>query len=199
MKARLIEIVERPRRRAEIGVPPPGQAHVHGRDGVLHDARLDALALQRPGPVDHVGQERDAHAGGDHAAHRLDRGGAEDHLRPATGMGPVAAGGLGRLVDGQHDVGVAGDVGEADALLAQESMLGRRPEPPARAQRRSPNRAGRAPAGWRPGSRRCRGPGPAAPARSRRARPRRAPARRPANASRTAGDAAAGNSRRRCR
>jgi hypothetical protein len=52
------------------------QTNVHAGDVGSHRSQLNALAVERPWPVDHVGEDRDAHSGGDHAAHGFDRRGA---------------------------------------------------------------------------------------------------------------------------
>jgi hypothetical protein len=63
----------------------PRQAHIHGRDIGNHIPQLDALALQRPWPVDHVGEDGDAHPVG----HQLRTASTEDVLNTMLGRRPV--------------------------------------------------------------------------------------------------------------
>ena len=88
--------------------------------------RLDAVAFERPRPVDEVGQDGDAGAGRDQAADRLDRAGAEGDSGAARGR----ARSLGRfldLVDGEHDLAFGATSARLTAARG-EGMAERQPQ-----------------------------------------------------------------------
>ena len=53
------------------------------------------------------------------------------------GCAPNIAGGLHRLIDGQHHIGLLRHIGERDILRVEQRMLDRQPQPPPRADQRS--------------------------------------------------------------
>src|ERR1700676_5013867 len=59
--------------RAELRALAPCQADIHGRYAVLDVDGLDPFALQRPGAMHHVGQDRHTLPVRDQGTHRLDR------------------------------------------------------------------------------------------------------------------------------
>src|SRR3984893_4951168 len=98
----------------------PGETDVHAWDVGSHGSQLNALAVERPWPVDHVGEDRDAHSGGDHAAYGFDRGSADNGSRAKTGRLPIARRGFARFIDGEHDIRLLRDVFEPQGPGGQE-------------------------------------------------------------------------------
>ena len=100
----------------------PGQADIHGRDETGKGHGLDAQTFERPGSVDHVRKDGDAHAVGHHGAHSLDRRGAHQCFRATAGLMPVALCRVGRLIDGEHDVRFLRHITELDIIPLEEMM-----------------------------------------------------------------------------
>src|SRR5277367_5745825 len=73
---------------------PPRKTHVHRWDRRHEIALLESLALQRPRPVDHVGEDCNAESVRYHTAHSFDRRGHKDNVRIKAGGSPVARRGL---------------------------------------------------------------------------------------------------------
>ena len=96
---------------------------------VAQAARLDVVGVQRPGPVQEVGQHGDARAHAHQRAHRLQRGGAQHDLRLQAVARPDRA---------QHAL---------DAVGLQHDLLVLRRTAPAKARLRRPAD------GWRPARR----------------------------------------------
>src|SRR5882672_5722921 len=91
-------------RRRRLAFLIPDKSNVHAGDVGGHRPQLDALAVERPWPVHHVGEDRDAHSGCDHAAHGLDRGGADDRSWAKTGRLPVTLRGLACFIEDRKSV-----------------------------------------------------------------------------------------------
>src|SRR5690349_21292447 len=120
--------------RGKPGVALPGKAHIHGVNFVIERLEIDAVSFERPGTIDHVRQNGDAHAGRYHAANSLHGQGAEDDVGDMWCLLPVTHGGAFGLIDGEHQKWLASEIGQTDAVLVQQRMIGAGPKAARRTQ-----------------------------------------------------------------
>ncbi len=116
------------RRLGQLAAAAPDHADLHDWQGTGHIAAFDAVAFERPGAVDEIGEERDARASGDEAAHRLDRAGAEGDVGPGREGGEELAGVLLGFVDREHDQRFGDDVAHRNDVGAGQPVAERQPE-----------------------------------------------------------------------
>ena len=113
------ELAESAGRRRKRGLALPGEAYVHGVNIVIQRLEIDPMPFERPWPIDHIGQDGDAHAGRHHAANGFNRQRTEDDVGDMRRTLPVAHGRAFGLIDGEHQKRFTNKIGELNTCLVQ--------------------------------------------------------------------------------
>ena len=121
------ELAERARRGRQPSLALPGKADVHGVNIVVQGLEIDAMSFERPRPIDHIGENGDAHPGCHHAADSFHRQRAEDDVGDVRRLLPVAHRRTFGLDDRQHQKRLADQIGQPNAVLVQQRVIGAGP------------------------------------------------------------------------